>query len=144
MMKKAGALSRVLGGAAAGAVVAVAMSACDSWSGAQRVQVGDVIVMMKTDPSPAQVGLPAKVSIGIRDSQDRTVRACGASFRQFMPEHEMSTDDVVVQLEEQRSGVYSGTGPEFSMGGDWRIEVNFDCGSGPQQANFDFSLEWPE
>jgi hypothetical protein len=143
-MTKTGALSRALCGTAAGALAAIALSACESWSGAQRERVGDYTVMLKTDPSPAQVGLPAKVSIGIRDGENRTVRACGASFRQFMPEHEMSTDDVVVQLEEQRSGVYSGTGPEFSMGGDWRIELSFDCGTGPQQANFDFTLEWPE
>jgi hypothetical protein len=144
MMRGDGKVSQTLRTLAAGAVTAIALLGCDSWSSAPRVQAGDYTVMLKTDPSPAQVGRPAKVSIGIRDADNRTVRACGVSFRQFMPEHEMSTDDVVVQLEEQRSGVYSGTGPEFSMGGDWRIEVSFDCGAGPQQANFDFTLEWPE
>lgn len=137
-------VSRIARTAAAGLFSSLALVACGGWSDAPRTQAGDYVVMLKTDPSPARVGLPATISVAIRDAGDRSARACGVSFRQYMPEHEMSTDDVVVRAEEQRSGVYSGTGPNFSMGGDWRIEVSFDCGEGPQQANFDFSLEWPE
>ncbi|MDX9740568.1 MAG: FixH family protein [Gammaproteobacteria bacterium] len=143
-MRGFGAAARIARIATVGALAAFALSGCGGWSDAPRVQAGEHTVMLKTSPSPAEVGRAATVSVAIRDAEDRSVRACGVSYRQFMPGHEMSTDDVVIQLEEQRSGVYSGTGPEFSMGGDWRIEVSFDCGSGPQQANFDFTLEWPE
>lgn len=143
-MRRIARLAPVVRTAAGGVFAALALAACGGWSDAPRTQAGDYTLMLKTDPSPARVGLPATISVAIRDAGDRTVRACGVSFRQYMPEHEMSTDDVVVQAEEQRSGVYSGTSPNFSMGGDWRIEISFDCGEGPQQANFDFTLEWPE
>lgn len=125
-------------------VPALALAACSGWSDARRATAGEYTVLLKTDPSPAQVGRPAIVSVGIRDAQDRTVRACAVSFRQFMPEHEMSSDDVIVRMEEKRSGVYSGESPQYSMGGDWRVEVSFDCGSSPLQVHFDFHLDWPE
>ncbi len=118
--------------------------ACSDWSNAWRAEVDGYTLLLKTDPMPAEVGRTARVLLGIRDANERTVRACNASFRQHMPEHEMSSDDIIVQLEEQRSGVYSGISPEYSMGGDWRIEVSFDCGTGPAQAHFDFPLDWPE
>lgn len=120
------------------------LAACSDWSGAWRTEVEGYTLLLKTDPMPAEVGRTARVLLGLRDSHDRTVRACNVSFRQHMPEHEMSSDDIIVKLEEQRSGVYSGVSPEYSMGGDWRIEVSFDCGTGPAQAHFDFHLDWPE
>lgn len=120
------------------------LTGCSNWSDARSVQAGGYTILLKTDPSPAEVGRTASVSLGIRDDRDRTVRACNVSFRQYMPEHEMSTDDVIVQMKEQRSGVYTGESPEYSMGGDWRIEATFDCGTGIHQAKFDFTLAWPE
>lgn len=125
-------------------ILPLALAGCSNWSDAQRATAGEYTVLLKTDPAPAEVGRKAIVSVGLRDAQDRTVRACAVSFRQFMPEHEMSTDDLVVRMTEQRSGVYSGESPEYSMGGDWRIEVSFDCGTSPLQAHFDFHLDWPE
>lgn len=120
------------------------LAACSGWSDAWRAETDGYTLLLKTDPMPAQVGRTAKVLLRISDAQDRTVRACNVSFRQHMPEHEMSTDDMIVRLEEQRSGVYSGVGPSYSMGGEWRIEVSFDCGTGPGLASFDFHLDWPE
>jgi hypothetical protein len=136
--------ARLLIRGAAVALLPVLLAACSGWSNAWRTEAGGYTLLLKTDPMPAQVGRPATVLLGIRDAEERTVRACNVSFRQHMPEHEMSSDDVIVQLQEQRSGVYSGVGPEYSMGGDWRIEVSFDCGTGPVLANFDFHLDWPE
>lgn len=124
---------------------AAVLAACSDWRDAQTARVGDGYkVQLKTTPAPPQVGAAAAVAVRINDDRDRTVRACHVSFRQYMPEHEMGTDDVVVQMEEHRSGVYSGMSPQYSMGGDWRIEVTFDCGTGILQANFDFTLAWPE
>ncbi|MDR2877589.1 MAG: FixH family protein [Chromatiales bacterium] len=125
-------------------LAALTIAGCTDWSNAARATVGEYILLLKTDPAPAQVGRTATLSLGIHDARDRTVRACVASLRQFMPEHEMSSDDTLVRMEETRSGVYSAKSAEFSMGGDWRIEVSFDCGSAPQQAHFDLHLDWPE
>jgi hypothetical protein len=119
------------------------VTGCSGWDDAMQTVVDDeYTVKLRTEPSPPgrQRGNASRCSID--DDRNRTVRACHISFRQYMPEHEMSSDDIVVQMEEQRSGVYSGISPAYSMGGDWRIEVNFDCGSGIRQANFDFSLDW--
>lgn len=125
------------------ALVFIILTGCSGWDEAMQTVVDDeYTVKLRTEPSPPRVGSEAAVSLRINDQRDRTVRACHVSFRQYMPEHEMSSDDIVVRLEEQRSGVYSGDSPEYSMGGDWRIEVNFDCGSGIRQANFDFTLDW--
>lgn len=123
---------------------AVLLAGCADGSNVMSVEAGGYAIEVTTSPSPPQVGRSAAVSVRIRDPDNRTARACNVSFRQHMPEHEMSTDDVVVPLEQRRSGVYTGRGPQFSMGGDWQIEVSFDCGTGPQVATVDFSLEWPE
>ncbi len=120
------------------------LAGCSDWSESLSAGSGEYTVRFKTTPWPPQVGSDAAAAIRINDGSNRTVRACHVTFRQYMPEHEMSTDDVVVQMEELRSGVYSGQSPEYSMGGDWRVEVTFDCGTGIHQANFDIALEWPE
>lgn len=125
-------------------VFALALPACSDWSDALNAAAGEYTVSLKTTPMPAQVGAGAAVAVRINDSSNRTVRACHVTFRQFMPEHEMHTDDVVVQMEELRSGVYSGMSPEYSMGGDWRIEVTFDCGTGIKRAEFNLTLDWPD
>jgi hypothetical protein len=122
----------------------LALAGCSDWSEALSAGAGDYNVRLKTTPWPPKVGDEAAVAVRINDGQDRTVRACHVTFRQYMPEHEMHTDDIVVLMEELRSGVYSGKSPEYSMGGGWRIEVTFDCGTGIRQAEFDFSLDWPE
>ncbi len=124
----------------------LALAACSDWSESLSQSAGDgeYTVRLKTTPWPPPVGDSAAVAVRINDSSDRTVRACHVSFRQFMPEHEMSSDDIVVQMEELRSGVYTGLSPEYSMGGDWRIEVTFDCGTGIHLANFDLTLAWPD
>lgn len=120
------------------------LTGCSDWSESLSTGAGEYTVRFKTTPWPPPVGDSAPVAIRINDGSNRTVRACHVSFRQYMPEHEMSADDTVVQMEELRSGVYSGRSPEYSMGGDWRAEVTFDCGTGIHQANFDFALAWPE
>jgi hypothetical protein len=126
------------------AALSFALVACSDWSEAMSAGAGEYNVRFKTTPWPPQVGDEAAVAVRINDGSNRTVRACHVTFRQFMPEHEMHTDDIVVQMEELRSGVYSGKSPEYSMGGDWRVEVTFDCGTGIHHTEFDFSLDWPE
>lgn len=127
-------------------ILPLALAACSDWSESlsQGAGDGEYTLRLKTTPWPPPVGDSAAVAVRINDSADRTVRACHVSFRQFMPEHEMSSDDIVVLMEELRSGVYTGMSPEYSMGGDWRIEVTFDCGTGIHLANFDLTLAWPE
>lgn len=109
-----------------------------------RAEADGYTLLLKTDPAPVEVGRTAVVSVRIEDGQGSAVRACNASFRQHMPGMEMSTDDVIVQLREERSGVYSGESPEYSMGGDWRIEVTFECGPRRGAGHFDFHVDWPE
>lgn len=123
---------------------AVMLVSCSNWEDAMTATIESYTVQLKTVPSPPLVGGNAELAVRILDDQDRSIRACHVSFRQHMPGMQMHTDDIVVRMEEQRSGVYTGTSPEYSMGGDWSVEVNFDCGKGVRHVNLGFHLEWPE
>jgi len=101
-------------------------------------------VLFRTTPSPPKVGQTADLAVKVTDDQGRPARTCRVAARQSMPDMEMSTDDVVIELDRQGNGVYSGRSHEFSMGGDWQIHVSFDCTGKPLETLFQFNLAWPK
>ena len=124
--------------------IALLASGCSGWGGAQNAIVGGYTVLLRTTPSPPKVGQTADLAVKITDDQGRPARTCRVAARQSMPDMEMSTDDVVIELDRQGNGVYSGRSHEFSMGGDWQIHVSFDCTGKPLETLFQFNLAWPK
>ena len=137
-------LSVVFAAALGALLIAATIGGCSGWSGAQSTVVGGYTVLFRTQPSPPKVGQTAELAVKISDDQGRPVRTCRVMARQSMPDMEMSTDDDLIELGRQGNGVYSGRSHEFSMGGDWRIDVTFDCTGKPLEAKFEFNLPWPE
>jgi hypothetical protein len=120
------------------------LAACSGgWEGAQTKMVDGYALALKTKPEPLQVGQTAELSLKVTRS-DQAAQDCTASFRQYMPGMEMASDTIVVTMKDAGGGVYAGTSPDYSMGGDWQIEVKFACDGQERTALFDYTLEWPE
>jgi hypothetical protein len=120
------------------------LAGCSGWDRAPTQSVDGYQVAMKTTPDPLQVGQKAQVQVRLTQGGKVPVE-CGVTLRQHMPGMEMSSDQEQVPLQPQDGGVYSGETPvEFSMGGDWQLEVKFTCGGTARIAVFDYHLEWPE
>lgn len=121
-------------------VIAV-LAACGGDAG-RELTIGKYPLTITTDPNP-EVGYDAEVTARARAADD-ALAACGLSFRQFMPEHEMSSDHTWHTLEHLDNGLFRGRSGEFSMGGDWQLEFKLDCGGDVQLASLAYHLEWPE
>jgi hypothetical protein len=123
----------------------LALVACSGgWEGAQTKMVDGYALALKTKPAPLQVGQTAELRLRLTRSDAEPAEGCTASFRQYMPGMEMASDTIVVTMQDKGGGVYAGTSPDFSMGGDWQIEVKFACDAQERTALFDYTLEWPE
>ena len=122
-----------------------ALAACSGgWDGAQTKQVDGFALALKTDPAPLQVGKPAALRLRLSAADAAAAKACTVGLRQYMPGMEMDSDRSVVKMQDQGDGVYAGSAPEYTMGGDWQIEVSFTCAGQQRTALFDYTLEWPE
>ena len=125
-----------------GAVFGAAMLvACSSGDNSQTRQVGDYFVTLSTDPSKLEVGKDAQVTAHIAKA-DEGVEHCLASFRQYIPTHRMTTDHVRHVMEEDGQGIYRGDSSEFAIGGDWELELQFNCGHGVKTLVFPVNLQW--
>jgi len=61
-----------------------------------------------------------------------------------MPGMEMTDDQAPLSMQAGDDGVYTVHSREFTMGGDWSIELTIDCGDGPLTHTYHYTLEWPE
>ena len=114
---------------------------CSTDDHSQIRQVGDYFISVTTDPPTLQVGSDAEITAHIgRDDED--LERCRVSFRQYMPDHQMTTDHTLHVMEHLGHGSYRGRGSEFSMGGDWEVELQFNCGDGLKTIVFPFNLVW--
>jgi len=121
------------------------LTACSGgWEGAQTKAVDGYALALKTDPAPLQVGQTAELRLRLSRSDTGAAEGCTVRFRQYMPGMEMASDDIVVTMQGRGGGVYAGTSPDYSMGGDWQIEVKFTCDGQERTALYDYTLEWPE
>jgi hypothetical protein len=127
----------------AGAVPAalLLLAACAADNNKQSRQLGDYFITVSTDPPKLEVGSAAAVTAHIaRDDQD--IERCRVSFRQYMPDHQMTTDHARHIMNDLGKGFYRAAGSEFSMGGDWEIEFQFNCGDGMKTIVFPYKLVW--
>lgn len=107
-------------------------------------QAGSFFLSLDTDPRPPEVGGSADVTVTVRQN-NQPAADCRVKFRQYMPGMEMSSDKTWFDMAQQgATGVYQARSGEFSMGGDWVLEVTLDCGEKTQTANFNYRLEWPQ
>ncbi|MBK8161582.1 MAG: FixH family protein [Gammaproteobacteria bacterium] len=119
------------------------LTACSGWGGAQTTTVDGYTAALQTKPAPLQVGAPGELRLSlVQDGEP--AEGCVVTFRQHMPGMEMSSDNTVVTMGDTGGGVYTGASSEYTMGGDWRIEVTFTCAGQARTAAFDYTLEWPE
>lgn len=124
---------------------ALVLAACSGgWGEAQTSAVADYTVTLRTDPAPLEVGRPAMLIVKLRQDGKGAATGCNVSFRQYMPGMEMSGDHAVVVMQGRGKGIYGAASAEYSMGGDWRIEVMFNCDGQEGATVFDYALEWPE
>lgn len=121
------------------------LAACSGgWDSARKTVVDGYTLALKTDPAPLQVGRTAELRVRLTSPDQAAAEGCTVSFRQYMPGMEMDSDRIVVTMQSRGGGVYAGTSPDYSMGGDWQIEVKFTCAGQERIALFDYTLEWPE
>ncbi|MCF6322792.1 MAG: FixH family protein [Gammaproteobacteria bacterium] len=121
------------------------LTACADFQPAKTGSVGGYQLQLKSDPAPLKVGSKASIEFSIRDGINQPVDSCTVRFRQYMPGHEMSLDNVLVlMIDEAKVGIYTADSGEFSMGGDWVLEFDFICGADHHTIPFDYTLEWPE
>lgn len=106
----------------------------------QTMDAGALKIGIRTDPHPARLG-DNTFFIFVRDENGK-VDDASVRFRIFMPGMPMSTDDVMIPAPRKKGGVYSGVG-DFSMGGDWLVEVAVNPAEGRNvRVRFPFTIEW--
>lgn len=124
------------------AVLVLLLAACGKDSG-QSIAVGRYTMTVATDPNPPQVGEDAELTARFQNP-DEGLNACHLAFRQYMPEHEMTSDTSWHSMEHLGKGLFRGRGDEFNMGGDWELEFKLDCNGDVQRVVVPYNLEWPE
>ncbi len=122
------------------AVLAVA-GGCSTNENAQTRQVDGYFLTVTTDPEKLAVGSDAEITVNV-EKDDEGMEACRLRFRQYMPAHPMTADHTWHSMESLEKGLYRGRGTEFSMGGDWEMEFEFNCGDGTKKAVFPYQLVW--
>lgn len=125
-------------------LAALASSACAPRAAPpQSTTVDGYEVRLGTQPSPPQVGRSALL-VAMLESNGRAEDGCRVDARQFMAEHEMSGDNEWHALKPAGDGEYRGQSGDFSMGGEWQVELRFTCANRTRRAMFAYALTWPE
>ena len=124
--------------------VILSMVACDSVGRGTPVTIGSYKVWFSHKPDPLKVGYDADFRLLLHNSVDTGVDACNVALRQYMPGMEMADDRSLLPMHSEGDGAYTVHSREFTMGGDWSIELTIDCGDGPLSHTFHYTLEWPE
>ncbi len=138
---------RPCGGVALKSVCAISslvliVAACAPGKTEKTQQVGPLSVSVITDPQPLEVGYDGEFTMRV-EKGNQSLEDCKITFRQYMPEHEMSSDNTYYDLKSV-GGKYRGRGGEFTMGGDWEVEFELACGAEKHTLGFAYHLEWPE
>ncbi|MFQ5469186.1 MAG: FixH family protein [Gammaproteobacteria bacterium] len=120
------------------------VNACSDWQGAQRKEVDGLIILLQTTPAPLQVGSHADIRVKLKSDKNQPSDDCKARFRQFMPGMEMSLDKTFVEMTAEGDWRFKAQSAEFSMGGDWVIELTLACNDKSYVQPFTYHLEWPE
>jgi len=108
---------------------------------AQTRQVGDYFLTLRSDPASLEVGRDAEFTVHI-EKDDEAQGGCRPRLRQYMPAHSLATDQSWHEMEPLEKGLYRARGSEFSMGGEWEVEVQFNCGDASRSATFSYKLVW--
>jgi hypothetical protein len=117
------------------------IAACSARDKTQTRQVDDYFLAVSSDPDTLSVGSDAEITLHI-EKDDESVAGCKPRFRQYMPAHQMAGDRIWHNLAALETGLYSGHGADFSMGGDWELEFQFNCGDGTKTVVFPYTLTW--
>ena len=115
--------------------------ACSANDTSQTRQVDEYFLSVSSDPETLMVGSDAEITLHI-EKDDESVAGCKPRFRQYLPAHQMAGDHTWHDLEPHEPGSYRGRGSEFSMGGDWELEFQFNCGDGVKTIVFPYTLTW--
>src|SRR3569832_1836803 len=124
------------------AILVLLLAACGKDSG-QSIAVGRYTMTVATDPNPPQVGEDAELTARFQNP-DEALTACHLAFRQYKPEHEMTSDTSWHSMEHLGKGLFRGRGDEINMGGDWELEFKLDSNGAVQRVTVPYYLEWPE
>ena len=116
-------------------------AACAPDNNNQTRQIGDYYVSVSTDPAKLEIGSAAAVTAHI-GKDDEGIERCRVSFRQYMPKHQLTTDHTRHIMNDLGKGFYRADGSQFSMGGDWEMEFQFNCGDGIKTIVFPYQLLW--
>lgn len=115
-----------------------------SGSQAKAQQAGNFFLSVNTNPMPPEVGSSAEIIATVKQD-GQPAKDCRVRFRQHMPGMEMSSDKTYFDMvQDGASGVYRARGGEFSMGGEWVVEIALDCNGTSQTVKFPYRLEWPQ
>jgi len=120
------------------------LAACDSTERVAPETLGSYTVWLSHKPDPLKVGYDADFRLLIHNKSDAGVEGCNVALRQYMPGMEMTTDETALPMHSEGGGVYMGHSHEFTMGGEWFIELTMDCGDGPLSHTYSYTLEWPQ
>jgi hypothetical protein len=121
--------------------VMVGCAACSSDDTGQMRQVDGYFLTLSSDPAKLEVGEDAEFTVNI-ERDDDPMAACHPRFRQYMPNDPMAGDHSWYGMEPLKKGLYRARSAEFSMGGDWEVELQFNCGDGPKSVTFSYQLVW--
>lgn len=121
--------------------VMVGCAACSSDDPGQTRQVDGYFLTLSSDPVKPEVGEDAEFTVNI-ERDDEAMAACRPRFRQYMPSHPMTSDRSWHSMEPLEKGLYRARGTEFSMGGAWEVELQFNCGDGRKSVIFTYQLVW--
>jgi hypothetical protein len=124
--------------------IVLLLAACGSSHRPEPVTLGPYTAWLSHEPAPLKVGFDADFRLQLHDSADKGVNDCDVTLRQYMPGMEMDTDENRLSMQPVGDGVYTVQSHEFTMGGDWVIELGVDCGAGPLSHTYHYTLEWPE
>ena len=124
--------------------VILGLVACDAAKRAAPETLGPYTVWLSHKPDPLKVGYDADFRLLIHNSSDVGVEGCHAALQQFMPGMEMSDDRTPLPMHAEDDGVYTAHSREFTMGGEWSIDLTIDCGDGQLSHTYHYTLEWPQ
>jgi hypothetical protein len=117
------------------------IAGCSADDKTQTRQVDDYFLAVSSDPETLKVGSDAEITLHI-EKDDESVAGCKPRFRQYTPAHQMAGDNTWHNLEPLEPGLYRGRSTDFSVGGDWELEFQFNCGDGMKTIVFPYTLTW--
>jgi len=125
-------------------IAVLLLVACDSMGRGEPETLGPYTVWLSHDPAPLKVGYTTDFRLLLHDDAGEAVNGCDVALRQSMPGMEMSGGQESLHIHPGGDGVYTTHSRKFNMGGDWEIGLAIDCGQGPFNHTYRYTLEWPE